>query len=365
MILAPARCKNPGASSLPSPLVYSVGSAVAPSKDEPKHWWSEGAWNDYLGTTQRDDLAKRPFFKRDTDFADTEHTYGIELSPDTGSVVEGQFYSASYLRLREGWRLGVFASAPDNDFRDEKHGNDLVAALLDGHGGQILVGGQQRVCTAVRDETLSQRLPLPLGKTTGFTRSPDGKYLVKWILLTPAIWPEVAEDASREIFRHTGGWLPNWIAEKEVIFEDGRVEAGGVLLLDGPGKEKSKRKKIRRGNRIRAKLIAAIVPKPLPVTGWALPNEADPDRAEGGAKSTHLAVPAGAVYYFEAESPEDAEDLASALNWHGGATVPAANEAGATPASTIRNRRSTLMGEKGFGLGVCGTWNFLGEGDGR
>ena len=38
--------------------------------------------------------------------------------------------------------------------------------------------------------------------------------------------------------------------------------------------------------------------------------------------------------------------LAAALNWHGGDTA----------GTTIRNRRSTLLGEKGFGLGVCGTW---------
>ena len=106
-----------------------------------------------------------------------------------------------------------------------------------------------------------------------------------------------------------------------------------------------------------ARLVAAIVPKPLPVTGWALPN--DTDRPDGGAKSTHLAVPAGAVYYFEAEAnsalgttaEQEAAKLAAALNWHGSDPNP----------TTIKNRRSTLMGEKGFGLGVCGTWTFHGN----
>ena len=69
-----------------------------------------------------------------------------------------------------------------------------------------------------------------------------------------------------------------------------------------------------------------------------------------GAQSTHLAVPAGAVYHFETEKDEDARNLAAALNWHGG-----------TNGTEIKNRRSTLLGEKGFGLGVCGTWQFLGE----
>ena len=79
------------------------------------------------------------------------------------------------------------------------------------------------------------------------------------------------------------------------------------------------------------------------MTGYALPNSADPDRTEGGTKPTHLAVPAGAVYYFEADSVDDARKLAAALNWHG-----------STSGTEIKNRRSPLMGEKGFGLGVCG-----------
>jgi len=103
-----------------------------------------------------------------------------------------------------------------------------------------------------------------------------------------------------------------------------------------------------------ARLVAAIVPKPIVVTGWALgipgPEDDHPATATvGGAKSTHLAVPAGAVYYFEADSPEAAAQLAATLNWHGGDT----NDA------EIKNRRSTLLGEKGYGLGVCGTWQFF------
>ena len=71
-------------------------------------------------------------------------------------------------------------------------------------------------------------------------------------------------------------------------------------------------------------------------------------RPDGGAKPTQLAVPAGAVYYFKCTTAEDAANLASVLNWNGSDTNP----------TTIKNRRSTLFGEKGFGLGVCGTWHF-------
>jgi hypothetical protein len=195
-------------------------------------------------------------------------------------------------------------------------------------------------------------IPLPRGKVAGFHQR-DGKFLVKWILLSPAVWPVIEPDATRNINAHPGGWLPNWIAQQDVQFEGEAVEAGEVLLLDGAGREKARRKNLQVGRRIRAKLVAAIVPKPLVVTGWALPDEAAGE--QGGAQSTHLAVPAGAVYYFEADSADEARKLAAALNWHGSESSP----------TTIKNRRSTLLGEKGFGLGVCGTWDFFPDVAGR
>ena len=57
-------------------------------------------------------------------------------------------------------------------------------------------------------------------------------------------------------------------------------------------------------------------------------------------------MPAGSVYYFEADSEEQAGKLAAALNWHGAER--------SNP--TLHNRRSTLFGEKGFGLGLCSPW---------
>ncbi len=332
-VLLPA--KTTGASSLPSPLLYPVASSKPPSKKNPKSWWSEGAWNAYLGTGQRNGLAGRPFRKNDSDFSDTEHAYGIGLSAETGTVEEGAFYAAHYLRLREGWKIGVFASAVDKDFRHDQYGNDLVRTLLNGHGTEIIAGGQQRVCTATLDGRPYERRPLPLGKTSGFKES-NGRWPVKWVLLTPAIFPAIGD--------HRGGWLPNWIAPT----------TGAIQLLDGPGANAARRRNVPAGKSINAHLVAAITGKPIPVTGWALPNEADPGRSQGGAKSTHLAVPAGAVYYFEAASETDARNLAAALNWHGADT----DSALPIRHSAIKNRRSTLMGEKGFGLGVCGSWDF-------
>ena len=354
-------------SSLPAPCNYPVSSTKPPSKDTPKSWWSEGAWNTYLGSPQRSELAARSFLRRDADFADTEHQIGIGIDPETQTQDKTNFYSAHYLRLRDEFRLGLFAEAMDkvNDGASPKR--DLIHELLNGHPEQIVVGGQQRICTASRCDATGP-LPLPRGlhATADFKPCGNGKFAVKWILLTPAIWPEIQGGNSKSgevIHAHPGGWLPNWVfldwdAENRVAHTSDRN--GQVLLKLRSGKLRRdysgpRVKRVAEGGEsaISARLVAAIVPKSTPVTGWALAN--DTDRPEGGAKSTHLAVPAGAVFYFEADSSEDAAKLAAALNWHD-------NEANST---TIKNRRSTLMGEKGFGLGVCGTWEFFPDVGGR
>jgi len=314
---------HPYPSSLPSPLQYAAANTQPPNKETPNAWWSEGAWNTYLGSRQRDNLSARIFFKSDADFADTEHTIGIGISADTGTQNEEQFYSAHYLRLRDGWRLGSLAEALDKVDGDSTTKRDLLEILFPNSDTRtpVIVGGQQRLCTVERHN--SEKLPFPVGAEINGTR-------VKWVLLTPAIFPQIGE--------HKGGWLPSWIDH----------ESGRVMLLDGPGKNFAERHKVAVGKSIAARLVAAVTGKPVPVTGYALPNTVDPDRTEGGSKSAHLAVPAGSVYYFEAETSGAAQVLAAALNWHG---------AGDT--TTIRNRRSTLFGEKGFGLGVCGNWECL------
>ncbi|MCF7786761.1 MAG: type III-B CRISPR module-associated protein Cmr3 [Prosthecobacter sp.] len=316
-------------SSLAKPLHFAVASTRPVTKDQPKPWWSADAWIAYLGATPRDADTGRILFKSDAEFANTESTFGIGIDPATNTQDGERFYSAHYLRLREGWRLGCFAEAPDKDFRGENGNSDLVKAVFPNSGTQtpVIVGGQQRVCTVIRQSGGTSPLPLPIGIKTGF-KAASGKHLVKWVLLTPAIFPKIGD--------HPGGWLPSWVDT-----------AGKVQLLDGPGKNAAKRRKVPEGKPIAATLVASITGKPIPVTGYALPNEFDPDRQDGGPKSTHLSVPAGSVYYFECDDEPAAKALAAALNWHGDGD-----------ATRICNRRSTLMGEKGFGLGVCGTWQF-------
>jgi len=340
-------------SSLPKPLQYAVVNTQPPSKDDVgEPWISKEAYEAYLKGDANDTLKNiKDHFLKDTDIADTEYSIGIGIDSETGTTgsgeAAGKIYSAQYLRLRDEFRLGLLAQAMDKGKDSSGAPIDLMEKLINNHPQSLLVGGQQRMCSAER-QAISGTLPLPQGINEGFKTSGEGDkklWLIKWILLSPAIWPEIeAGESKRGTVRksHPGGWLPNWICQ----------ESGNVLLEEiSPDERKNRRSLNYQGKgyesnpNISARLVAAIVPKPIVVTGWALPNEADPEK--GGAKSTHLAVPAGAVYYFEADSEENAKNLATALNWHGD-----------TGGAMVKNRRSTLLGEKGYGLGIVGTWDF-------
>jgi hypothetical protein len=335
-----------------------VGSALPPSKDrKAEPWLCKEAFQRYLEGNGTQEVEPEEALD-DCEIFDAEHSIGIGIDPQTGTTgsgdASGKIYSAHYLRLRDDWRLGVLAKAEDKKFQYERHQNDLIAALLDGGQHRIVIGGQQRVCTAeiVHSNNIPIPPQLPIGKTTGFHKSKGGRVLVKWVLLSPAVWPQILDKdkdgnplSDRDglpIRSHPGGWIPNW------------VDAGdGSVLLRHRTSDRSRDysgSKARRVSQvdepISAQLVAALIPKPLVVTGWALPDETSGER--GGAQSTHLAVAAGAVYYFKADAEQEAGKLAASLNWHGAELRP----------RTIRNRRSTLLGEKGFGLGVCGTWDF-------
>ncbi len=366
--LAPV-LRTPGDSSLPVPLTAPVASLVPPSKEgnnpgqQPARfasppcethnageqgeitWYSQAAYEQYLRGVSPASAENQ--LLRDSQIFTAEQSIGIGIDPESQTTgfgpAQGKIYSAHYLRLRPDWKLGVGAGAIDKDFESE-YGPDLVIALLNGEGKRIIVGGQQRVCST---ECLTPgKLPLP----RGLREFPlhNGKALVKWVLLSPAVWPEIAADTARSINPHPGGWLPNWVDPEK-----------GAVLLKSPCAPRAEgerrdawRARVRGQSGINARLVAALVPKPITVTGWALPHEITGQ--EGGAQSTHLAVPAGAVFYFEADDAQEAAKLASVLNWHGDGN-----------GGTIINRRSTLLGEKGFGLGVCGAWRYWPDVPGR
>lgn len=301
--------KNPpgSSSSLPSGL-KPVVNTLPQSKEQLEPWLSSQAYQAYLSQS---DHPSSEHYLTDQQIFDAEHNIGIGIDSSTGAQDGVSIYSASYLRLHPDWSIGLIASCQD------KKAGDLIAETFSncGNTNHILSGGQQRSCSVFRSQP--EQIPLPAGtKING--------NLVRWTLLTPAIFPRL--EGSHE---HPGGSLPTWVSP----------ENHQVQLLDGPGVNAAKRRRIEPGKRIQAKLIAAIAPPAIPITGWSLGKSSE---RGFGAKSTHLAVPAGSVYYFECVDNSAAQKLADSLNWHG-----------TSPSTEIKNRRSSLLGEKGFGLGVC------------
>lgn len=325
-------------SSLPGFLSVAAASVVGPSKDVVPSWWDAEAWNSYL---QSAPISTEFHAWADADFSDTEHAIGIGIDPETGTQDQIQFYSAHYLRLQPNWRIGVLASAMDKIPNRSEGRVDLIERLFPNSGCRtpVVVGGQQRLCSVERSNPTV--LPLPTGCEV------VGEF-VKWTLLSPAVWPEIPKGSTsdgRAIHAHPGGWLPNWVD----------ATSGKVLLKlrSGTVSRDYSGSRVRRvatdESDIDAHLVGAITGKPIPVSGYALHGSEDPGRS--AHKSTHLAVPSGSVFYFQAngDSPEarlaNARKLATALNWHGDSS-----------GTSLKHRRSTLFGEKGFGLGVCSNW---------
>lgn len=299
----------------PKLMLHPVVNAHPPSKeDKPGPWLSREGWQAYLQNKEVENPSMHILGNHA--FYDIENAVGIGMNEETGTVAEGKIYSAEYMRLQEEARLGILA-----EMQLKSSGEDGIDQLFPSQNS-ITVGGQMRICRVQKSEAATP-LQLPVGPEVSGT-------LVKWILLTPAIFQSLSGQHV-----HTGGWLPTWI----------NPDSGEVQLLDGPGAGKARRKGLTPGKPIRAKLVSARIGAPEIITGWSDHPRSEKEQNRG-SKSTLLAVPAGSVYYFEAEDESQAQKLADALNWHGKDKQ----------ATTLINRRSGMLGAKGYGLGVCSEW---------
>lgn len=286
--------RNPsGSGDLPAPLemgLYKPPNAEA-TKRKPNRWISSADLEDYLKGI--------PLLHRNMDpLFDAESRPGIGIDPetgtaDTGSENEGgKFYLAEYMRLRDGVTLKGFASA-----------EAMKKYFADSKNSEFIFGGQRGV--AHLDSVRSDDAALPAGIEISGTR-------IKWVTLTPSIF--------------IGGWLPSWIDAKT-----GAIKGFKTVKPERKPREPRESWRARfEKTPIPGKLVAACIPKPIPVSGWKAHAA-----AKEGAKPTRLCVPAGAVYYFETDSEEEARQLVQFLNG---------------------KRKSDLSAEKGFGFGVCGKW---------
>lgn len=308
----------PGDSSLPERL-QPLGSRVQAGKGSFPSWMDRAAFTAYLNG----EAIESSGLAHNDSFFVTEESLGIGMNPDTGTTTDGQIYSRRQLRFREGCTLGVLTETGNQHEKEQ----DLLEQLFP-EDGWIRVGGEGRVCQVTKASTRPADL-LPTGPAIQGNR-------LKWVLLSPAIFPQLApSDKNRA---HPGGWLPTWVD----------ADTMEVRLRDGPGPNKARRLGVEPGSPVSAKLVAARVERYVPVAGWTNPADGGTGDGKEGARSTLLAVPAGSVYYFETPNEQEAQRLANALNWHG-----------RPDAGNILNRRSTLLGEKGYGIGICAPYETL------
>ncbi len=187
----------------------------------------------------------------------------------------------------------------------------------------LILGGQQGI-------SFTKRMKMPLGMPISHVSG--SSLLLRWTLLSPAVFPNTKENEAKGIKAHSGGWLPNWVD----------AETGQVMLPCASAPDRSTfktrdewRKAVAAMPKFKAKLVAARIGKPAAFSGWDM---------QTGPKPTFLAVPAGSTYVFECESQDERDRLSQALSWHG------------MDACETKNRRSTLFGAQGYGIGVCSTF---------
>jgi len=298
-----------GLTDLPAPLTHMFSAAVL-GKAQPPQWLHASDYARYLAGE-----VLTPEFK--PSLYDNERHTGIAINPETGSTVEGQLYQAEYLRFHPEIRMAVQAECVIVGETREKV--DVFARIAQEENIPFVFGGQQGIAYMKRQQEL---VGLPQNRLNG------NGLLLRWTLLTPALFPAIAVNSAKGINAHPGGWLPNWVdaVSGKVCLPQGRIEKQPSESRD------AWRQRMVRAPQFSATLVAARIGKGLSFSGWDL---------QTGPKPTQVAVPAGSSYLFKCGSDEELKALATTLAWNGG------------NGDVVVSRRSTLFGEKGFGLGVC------------
>lgn len=263
-------------------------------------WWTVAQMQAYLaGTSHRGSEFLRPLPTEE--LWAPEHRIGVEINPGSFAAREGQLFAGTYLRACHNTRFVAWAAVADPA---QASNTEAVArrreceelARLD----WLLLGGEFRLTRLWRRQPDGKEITDPLGalRTPPSPLPDEGPCLLKWILVTPAI------------FAH--GNMPGW------CWNDHDGQAPGMVRLGA-----SKRKAGQEALPGRARFISWCIGKPSTVSGW--------DMVEHRAKPTMLAVPEGGVFYFLCEDRATAAVLARKLHWQ---------------------PRSDYYGEKGCGYGL-------------
>lgn len=336
--------REAGSGNLPQPLHYVLGGSPKAQANGVKGWWSKQAIEDYLGGRAPGVGEMREsgdLFSLESSGGMTRRRQAGAASGDAavdegvrapGAILGARAPEDLRLRLADSVSLGFHAWMP---LKDAGHAEGMDK-LVPSAGLGWVMGRRQRAGRIERlgDDGMERWLPLS---------APVEGTRVKWLLLTPAIFPRMEADPNRGIQAHPGGWLPNWVCP----------ETGQVRLKKGDTdrfilSREQWRKKVRELPPLDCRLVAASVPPPRVVFDRSDQTREAARRGDGGWGwwPVYHAVAAGAVYYFEGP---DAAELAETLAWHGEQRQNL---------HQVRHRRSAWLGEQGYGIGVCGPWEF-------
>ncbi len=306
-LLAPVKAACESHTNLPLPLQYAVGGTAQPTKKKLDPWISDAELAKYLSGSQ--DITTTSA----SQLYSTETRPGVGIDPETGAHVPHVFHQAQYLRLHEDAHMVAFVDCLSR--KADGTETDLLAKVFaETQSLPFVFGGQQGVAY-MRGARAEAGRVVWRNLTT-----PSDTLHIKWVLLAPAVF--------------NAGWRPDWVAAD-----------GQVLLKDAPERTQfTSRAEWRKAINDAAaaiagvKLVAARIPGAIPFSGWQRNMAGEATDKELGPRRTLLAVPAGSVYYFKADNSTAAQALCRQL--HG-------------------RVKSSWYGERGFGLGVCGKWDFM------
>lgn len=175
--------------NLPLPLKYCVANSTPPSKKKVGRWISLDGLRKYLC----DDTHPGCTITNDSVFLG-ESRPGVAIDPDSHAHVDGAFYQAEYLRLRQDVCFTAWVEAESKRY-GRSDGVDLLKKILEQKRQiPIIFGGQRGVAYLSRSNNGSGTgsiLDVPCEIDAMGDR-------VKWVLLTPALF-----DGE--------GWLPDWV----------------------------------------------------------------------------------------------------------------------------------------------------------
>lgn len=259
----------------PDPLICDLGTVRLPRTDVDgieilEGWWlSREAMSRVLAgdAGHLEELRKAgggvfPLFpseeaSADAALAQVEHRIGLGRDPLRRTAKEGLLYSLAHVRLKDGVAVGVVVGGlPEN----------LVAPA----DRMLRFGGEGRLVRLRVTDAPPWPDPPPVLNVV------DGRVRFKLVLTTPALMQE------------DGGWLPGGFARGEDERDGSTVWRGDLQVMPVTGGPV----------RVPVRVVSACVGRAVRLGGW--------DLARGEPRPLSSHVPAGSVYFCEADAAQEA-----------------------------------------------------------